>query len=213
MDTYAGIPEEINMSDLKFHPVTSEHWNDLEALFGKNGANAGCWCMFWRLERSMFKKTKGDGNRQILKQIVEANEQPGILAYDGKQAVGWCGVASRENLIALENSRILKRIDDQPVWSITCFFVSKEMRGKGVMESLIKAAVTHARKHGAQIVEAYPIDMQSPKLMGQTFGSYSGYMGVASAFRSAGFVEVGKASETQLIMRIELNRAARRKTK
>ena len=75
------------------------------------------------------------------------------------------------------------------------------------MKSLIRAAVQHAKLHGAQIVEAYPIDMQSPKLMGQTFSSYSGYMGVASAFRSVGFEPVGQASETQLIMRLNLRSA------
>ncbi|MFT3891602.1 MAG: GNAT family N-acetyltransferase [Anaerolineales bacterium] len=200
------------MTPFQFHAVTPDRWNDLETLFGKNGANAGCWCMFWRLERSMFKKTKGEGNRQILKQIVEADEQPGILAYDGVQAVGWCGIAPRENLIALENSRILKRVDEKPVWSITCFYVNKEARGQGIMEGLIKAAVAHAKSHGAQIVEAYPIDMQSPKLAGQTFGSYSGYMGVVSAFRTLGFDEVGQASETQLIMRLNI-KGSKKKTK
>ncbi len=199
------------MSTFTFHPATPERWSDLENLFGKNGANAGCWCMFWRLERAMFKKTKGDGNRQVLKQIVEAGQQPGILVYNGKQAVGWCGVAAREQLLALENSRILKRVDDQPVWSITCFFVAKEARQNGMMESLIKAAVKHASSHGARIVETYPIDMQSPKLIGQTFNSYSGYMGVASAFRAAGFVEVGQASETQLIMRLNIKSARKDK--
>lgn len=167
--------------------------------------------MFWRLERAMFKKTKGQGNRQILKQIVEGNEQPGILAYDGKQAVGWCGIAPREKLIALENSRILKRVDDRPVWSITCFFVLKDVRRQGIMEGLIQAAIGHATTHGAQIVEAYPIDMQSPKLAGQTFNSYSGYMGVASSFRALGFEEVGRASETQLIMRLHPRNGKKRK--
>ena len=192
------------MAAFHFYPATPERWSDLESLFGKNGANAGCWCMFWRLERAMFKKTKGEGNRQILKQIVEGDEQPGILAYDGMQAVGWCGIAPREKLAALENSRILKRVDNQPVWSITCFFTLKEARRQGIMEALIKAAVKHAKSNGAQIVEAYPINMQSPKLAGQTFNSYSGYMGVASAFRALGFEQVGQASETQLIMRLNL---------
>jgi GNAT superfamily N-acetyltransferase len=201
------------MTTFQFYPATPERWSDLENVFGKNGANAGCWCMFWRLERSMFKKTKGEGNRQILKQIVEADQQPGILAYEGAQAVGWCGIAPREKLIALENSRILKRVDDQPVWSITCFFMSKEARGQGIMESLIKAAVDHARSNGAEIVEAYPIDMQSPKLLGQTFNSYSGYMGVASVFRALGFEQVGQASETQLIMRLKVKAAQKKKSK
>ena len=199
------------MATYQFHPATPERWSDLESLFGTNGANAGCWCMFWRLERAMFKKTKGEGNRQILKQVVEADEQPGILAYDESQAVGWCGIAPREKLAALENSRILKRVDDQPVWSITCFFMKKEARRRGMMEGLIKAAVKYARTNGAQIVEAYPIDMQSPKLAGQTFNSYSGYMGVASVFRALGFEQVGQASETQLILRLDLADAVKRK--
>lgn len=199
------------MTAFHFYPATPERWPDLEGLFGKSGANAGCWCMFWRLERAMFKKTKGEGNRQILKQIVESNEQPGILAYDGTQAVGWCGIAPREKLAALENSRILKRVDDQPVWSITCFFIMKDARRQGIMESLIRAALKHAKTNGAQIVEAYPIDMQSPKLAGQTLNSYSGYMGVASAFRSLGFERVGQASETQLIMRLNLADRNRKK--
>ena len=201
------------MAVFEFYPATPERWSDLEDLFGKNGANAGCWCMFWRLERAMFKKTKGAGNHQILKQIIEADEQPGILAYSRKQAVGWCGIAPREKLIALENSRILKRVDDQPVWSITCFFVTKEVRRQGVMESLIHAAVKHAQSNGARIVEAYPIDMQSPKLIGQTFNSYSGYMGVASVFRALDFEEVGKASETQLIMRLNIKSLPKKKSK
>jgi GNAT superfamily N-acetyltransferase len=201
------------MTTFQYYPAKSERWSDLENVFGKNGANAGCWCMFWRLERSMFKKTKGEGNRQILKQIVEADQQPGILAYKGAQAVGWCGIAPREKLLALENSRILKRVDDEPVWSITCFFMSKEARGQGIMESLIKAAVDHARSNGAEIVEAYPIDMQSPKLLGQTFNSYSGYMGVASVFRALGFEQVGQASETQLIMRLKVKAAQKKKSK
>ena len=199
------------MATYQFHPATPERWSDLESLFGTNGANAGCWCMFWRLERAMFKKTKGEGNRQILKQVVEADEQPGILAYDESQAVGWCGIAPREKLAALENSRILKRVDDQPVWSITCFFMKKEARRRGIMEGLIKAAVKHAKTNGAQIVEAYPIDMESPKLAGQTFNSYSGYMGVASVFRALGFEQVGQASETQLILRLDLADAVKRK--
>jgi len=161
----------------------------------------------------MFKKTKGEGNRQILKQIVDADKQPGILAYEGNQAVGWCGIAPRPDLIALENSRILKRVDDRAVWSITCFFISREARGKGIMECLIKAAIAHARSNGAQIVEAYPIDMQSPKLLGQVFNSYSGYMGVASAFRTLGFEEVQRASETQLIMRLMIKAHVKRKAK
>jgi hypothetical protein len=89
----------------------------------------------------------------------------------------------------------------------------KEARRQGIMESMIKAAVEHATANGAQVVEAYPIDMQSPKLAGQTFNSYSGYMGIASAFRSLGFEQVGGASETQLILRFKVRPVTRKKSK
>ena len=157
--------------------------------------------MFWRLERSDFKPLRGDGTKQILHQMTLKNQEPGLLAYvDGKPA-GWCSIGPRENYLALENSRILKRADDQPVWSIVCFFVDKSIRKQGLMFALVRGAVAYAKKHGAKIVEGYPIDMQSEKLAGQKLNSYAGYMGIASAFHAAGFVEVGRASETQLIMR------------
>jgi GNAT superfamily N-acetyltransferase len=188
-------------TDFIVHPATAERWNDLETLFGPKGAYAGCWCMFWRLERGDFKKMKGAGARAVLEEMTCKNLVPGVLAYAGDQPVGWCSIGPRQDYAALENSRILKRVDDQPVWSVVCFFVKANVRRQGAMLALLRGAVEYAKSQGATIVEGYPIDMQTPKLSGQTLGSYAGYMGIASVFRAAGFVEVGRASETQLIMR------------
>lgn len=186
---------------IEVHPITAESWSDLETLFGPGGAYAGCWCMFWRLERSQFKRDKGEGNKHTLQHLVYADTPPGLLAYVNGQPAAWCSIGPRQEYVALENSRILKRIDDQPVWSIVCFFVAKPFRHQGLMAQLVAAAVQYARQQGATTIEAYPIDMATPQLTGQKLNSYAGYMGIASAFRAAGFIEVGKASETQLIMR------------
>lgn len=182
-------------------PATAERWHDLEQIFGDKGAYAGCWCMFWRLPRQDFKALKGDGTKSVLQQMVNRNTVPGVLAYRDGQVAGWCSIGPREEYAALENSRILKRIDEQPVWSIVCFFVGKAFRRQGMMEALVNGAVAYAVEQGARIVESYPLDLDTPQLSGQKLGSYAGYMGMASAFREAGFVEVGRASETQLIMR------------
>lgn len=183
-------------------PVTADRWPDLEGLFGKQGAYAGCWCMFWRLKRSDFKALKGDGTRAVLQSMVCENRIPGVLAYVGEQAAGWCSIGPREHYTALEASRILKRVDDQPVWSVVCFYISKPYRRAGLMEALLRGAIDFAHQQGAKIIEGYPIDLQTPRLAGQNLGSYSGYMGIASVFRKLGFIEVGQASETQLIMRL-----------
>ena len=188
-------------AEVEVYPATAERWKDIESLFGVKGAYAGCWCMFWRLDRADFKKLKGEGTKAVLKGMTARNNVVGLLAYVDGQPIGWCSVSPRKDYVALENSRILKRIDDKPVWSIVCFFVARPFRNKSITSKLLRGAVKYAEQQGAKIVEGYPIDMQTDKLAGQKLNSYSGYMGIASIFRAAGFVKVADASETQLIMR------------
>jgi len=89
----------------------------------------------------------------------------------------------------------LKRVDDRAVWSVVCFVVAKPYRGTGLMTPLLRAAVDYAKRHGARIVEGYPIEV------GGRLSGYSGFTGVASTFRKTGFVEVSRASVRQPIMR------------
>ena len=179
----------------KFHPVTPERWGDFEALFGERGACGGCWCMWWRLKRSEFEKQKGAKNKRTMKKIVESGEVPGILAYADGQPVGWCAVGPRESYPVLQRSPTLKPVDDQPVWSITCFFVAKPYRRRGVSGELLKAAVAYARKRGARIIEGYPVE---PK-KGQLPDAFA-WIGLPSTFERAGFVEVLRRSPTRPIM-------------
>jgi len=181
---------------LKVRPLTPKNWPDLEKLFGPKGACAGCWCMYWRLRRSVWEKQKGEKNRRALQKIVESGDPTGVLAYDGDKPVGWCAVAPRQDFVVLENSRILKPVDDQPVWSLPCFFVAKEYRRKGVNAQLLQGAVEYAKKCGAKIVEGYPHDPKSGK-MADAFA----WTGFASAFEKAGFKEVARRSKTRPMMR------------
>lgn len=184
------------MPNLRFHPLTPERWPDLEALFGNNGAYAGCWCMWFRVTRSRFEKQQGAGNKRALKKVVNSGEVPGILAYAEGQPIGWCSVAPREAFPVLDRSRVLKRVDDKPVWSVVCFFVARPFRRAGVTAQLLKAAVDYAKAHDARIVEGYPVE---PKKTG--IPDPFAYHGLVSAFRKAGFLEVLRRSETRPIMR------------
>src|SRR5712692_4434173 len=184
------------LQDVTFQPVTPEHWQDLETLFGKNGAYGGCWCMWWRATRSEFAHQGNEGNRQALKRIVDSGEIPGLLAYAAGQPIGWCSVAPREAFPSLERSRTLKRVDALPVWSVVCFYVAKPYRRHGLMVELLRAAIDYAREHGAKIVEGYPIDAKSNNLP-----PVSSFTGTTSAFKEAGFVEVMRQSERRPIMR------------
>ena len=189
---------------IEVFPATADRWADLEALFGEHGASGGCWCMFWRMARAEFNRSTGEDRKAALKEMTLAGKVPGVLAYAGGQIAGWCSIGPRESYSALVKSRILKPIDQEPVWSIVCFYVAKAHRRSGMLVALLRGAVDYAGQQGARIVEGYPTDLQTPKLAGQKLKGDSGYMGIASAFRAAGFSEVGRASETQLIMRYAL---------
>ncbi|MCP4589607.1 MAG: GNAT family N-acetyltransferase [bacterium] len=195
-----------NRPRLVFHPLTPERWGDLVRLFGPRGACGGCWCMWWRIKRADFEKRKGDKNRRAFKRIVDSGEVPGLLAYAGGEPVGWCAVRPRETYSVLQRSRILKPVDDAPVWSVVCFFVAKPYRRQGVTVRLLKAAVAHAKREGARIVEGYPVEPRKGS-MPDAFA----WVGTAAAFLQAGFTEVARRSATRPIMRRTLTRGTRRK--
>jgi len=193
------------MTKLRFKPLSSNCWGDLTSLFGARGACGGCWCMWWRLKRPDFETKKGEKNRHALHDIVKSGAPTGILAFAGGKPVGWCAVAPREDYLRLETSRILKPVDERPVWSITCMFVARPHRRNGVTVQLLKAAVEHVRKRGGELVEGYPVEPRSDS-MPDAFA----YTGLVSAFRKAGFVEVLRRSETRPIMRFEIGGTATR---
>jgi len=180
----------------EFQPLTPKRWADFEELFGPHGATGGCWCMWWRLTNKEFDAQKGERNRRAMKAVVNSGRIPGILAYHERRAVGWCSVAPREEFPRLERSRVLKPVDGQRVWSVVCFFVAKEYRRRGVAKRLLKAAVEHVRAHGGSILEGYAVEPKAGK-MPDLFA----YHGPASLYKSVGFKEVTRRSETRPIMR------------
>jgi GNAT superfamily N-acetyltransferase len=188
---------------LTFHPLTADRWDDFEKLFGERGACGGCWCRVWRQSRKEFEANKGAGNKAAMKAIVKKNAVPGILAYSDGEPIGWCAIAPRECYVTLERSRVLKAVDDVPVWSISCLFIAKPFRGQRVSIELIKAAVRFAREQGAKVVEGYPVEPKKEK-MPDVFA----WTGVSSAFLQAGFAEHHRGSPTRPIMRINVGRAS-----
>ena len=151
--------------------------------------------MYWRIPRKECQRNYGEGNKDFLKKIVESGTVPGILAYHNEKPVGWCSVAPREDFPVVGRSSTLKPIDEQPAWSIVCFFVSKPYRGSGLTHQLIKAAIRYAQVHGARIIEAYPIDIRAKYI------EYERYSGLTTTYEKAGFKEAFRRSERRPIMR------------
>ncbi len=194
-----GGSRGVRRSRLEYRAATPERWADVERLFGERGACAGCWCIYWRLRRRDWETGKGEGNRRAFRRIVNSGAEPGVLAYLDGEPVGWCAVAPREDYTSLSRSRILAPVDDRPVWSISCLFIDRRYRRRGIATALLGRAVELAAGHGARIVEGYPVEPEQERAPDAFL-----WTGIASSFERAGFREVARRSAKRPIMRREI---------
>ena len=184
-------------------PLSPERWPDLETVFAGKGCSFArtCWCMDYRLSEKRAElppgQTRADANRSALKDLVEGGSAPGLIGYRGKTPVGWVSLAPREEYGRLKRSSVMKAVDEQPVWSVICFVVPSEYRGQGIAEALLKAAVAYAKKNGATIIEAYPID--KPTRSNDSFM----WFGAKSMYDKAGFHEVARRKPQRPIVRLK----------
>ena len=179
-------------------PLTPERLPALEDLFGENWPVGGCWCMYWRIGNDYRKRPSAE-NKAAFCELVKNGPPPGLLAFDGDLAVGWCQLTPRADLPWLDRTWRLKRVDDVPVWSISCFYIRKGYRKKGVTSALIEAALETAKRAGAPALEAYPLDAKLTPSASST--------GYVSTFKRAGFKIIARHVPPRPIMRYDLKKS------
>jgi GNAT superfamily N-acetyltransferase len=182
-----GLPSASTVTDLEIRPLTPERLPDLASLFEQGGDPKWCWCAYFRIRGFDFSKGSKARHRAAMEAATyETNREgraPGLVAYDGDEAVGWMSIGPREDYERLAHSTVLQPLDDKPVWSIVCFVVGRQSRGRGLAEDLLQAGIDYARDHGATLVEAYPVDVAE----GQRIASGDAYRGTLTMFERAGF--------------------------
>jgi GNAT superfamily N-acetyltransferase len=183
-------------AELKIHPLTPARLPDLAALFGQGGDPKWCWCAYFRVRGMTWTNSTPKRNRAVLESAVargaDSGRAPGLVAYRDREAVGWVGLAPREEYERLAHSTVLAPLDERPVWSIVCFVVGRADRGRGVADALLAAAVDYARDHGATLLEAYPVDTSGGRVP-----SANVYHGTLSMFERAGFHVVTRRRATR----------------
>lgn len=191
-------PENTAFLDkITFEPLSAENWNKFEQLFGNKGACGNCWCMHFRLKKSDFEEGKfEDGNKDAMKSIVFSEKPTGIIGIYEGEPIAWCAFAPREDYMKLENSRVHKRIDDNAVWSIPCFFIDKKYRKQGVSVALLKGVIDYAKAKGIKIIEAYPTIQTKGKLPDAFV-----WVGLYKSFERAGFEIVDQTSKNRPMVR------------
>lgn len=136
--------------------------------------------------------------KRALKALAASDPPPGLIGYRGKTPVGWVSLGPREDYAKLANSRVMKAVDDEPVWSIICFAVPSEYRQQGVARDLLAGAIEYARQRGVRLLEAYPVDKDEPS------ASEGSWFGSKRMFDEARFREVARRRADRPLMRLEL---------
>ena len=183
--------------DLTFRPVTPATWPDFERLFSSRGSPHYCWCLVHRATRDEARQRDRATFRAGMARRIQQGEPVGLLAFGANEPLGWCSIAPRPTFPRLKTSSVPGAADtnDPSVWSLTCFFVPRRLRGRGLATRLLEAAIDRAHTQGARAVEAYPVDPESPSYL---------YGGLRPMFSAAGFRDVGRLGKRRHVMRLDL---------
>jgi len=174
--------------EIRTREVTAALWPDVESLFGARGACGGCWCWYWRLARGeSWDAVKGETAQRRLRRGIATGAVMGVLAYAGAEPVGWCTYGPRPSFARLDRAPSLRCPDAEAVWSVPCFFVRRDHRGRGVATALLAAAVAAIRARGGRIVEGYPVKLAQTGRHADAFA----WTGTRALFEGAGFVLAG----------------------
>lgn len=190
--------------EIEVVPLTPERWPLFEDLFGKQGACYGCWCTHFRLPPAVRRENDRQRNRDFMYARVEAGPPPGLLALVEGQAVGWMQIGPRADVPEWNNAgRVSAPHDpvdaaDPHVWAVSCFFIRTRARGRGLTHRLVAGGIDFARRNGARLLEACPMDQSKDSR------SIGLFVGSTRVFEKAGFSAVAVRKPGRPLMRLEL---------
>ncbi|MFL6121472.1 N-acetyltransferase family protein [Actinophytocola sp.] len=176
--------------------LTTDTWPSLEKLFSANKTVGGCWCCWFMRPNRDVQADWGERNKDFLRARVEENAPLGLLAVSADDPLGWVAVAPRPTYPRLATSRITRSDAGPDTWSVTCFFVHRTARRRGLANTLLGAAVDYAGARGAAVVEGHPVDTG-----GERRGSGDLYHGTLAMFLSAGFELVELRGTSRALVR------------
>jgi GNAT superfamily N-acetyltransferase len=199
------------MTELTFHPLTPDRWDDLVDLFETDSITRMCWCMVTRLTGPERREFKPADRKKMLLSLVKQGKAPGLLAYKGKEAVGWVAVAPRAMTPDWNQGRKSSAVEteadatDAGCWGASCFFVRSGHRKQGMAAELLDAGIRHAKKNGAKRLEACPMSHDDKR------SAVGMCVGPLRTFERAGFETVMERKAGRPLMRLDLKKTATKK--
>jgi GNAT superfamily N-acetyltransferase len=187
------------IKNLSIKPLTKETWEDFEQLAQKhNGVWGGCWCTNFH-PKSPLQKQSSELTKSYKKQLVDEERAHAALVFDEDVCVAWCQFGSPEELPNIYHKKEVESKMTLPDWRITCFFVDKDYRKKGVSLFALQGALELIKAQGGGVVESYPQETQ-----GKGISSSFLYNSTRQIFEQAGFQYEGHKGKNHCIMRIRV---------
>jgi GNAT superfamily N-acetyltransferase len=183
-------------------PLTPETWPAFDALVQRhNGIFGGCWCI-WFHPDSDERGQGAEANRALKKRFVEEGAAHAALVMNGDEAIAWAEYGSPTELPNLHHR---KQYDAEktrdPDYRITCVFVDRRHRRRGVTELAIRGALGLIAEAGGGVVEAYPHDLtEQTKKMSSSFL----YNGTRRLYERLGFAYVRPKGLKNCVMVIDV---------
>ena len=187
------------------HPVTASRFDDFADVINPNRRTTHCWCLSHRVNAAEIEELGHGSREEAMRALCRRTDPPGVVTYLDGTPVGWCSISPRSQIPRLENSKLIRPVDDVPVWSIICVVVRGGYRRRGVIAHLLEGAVEYAASKGAPAVEAHPVDPG-----GKRMDTTMAFVGTRSMFEKAGFKVVGSTDAVasrmpRLVMRRTLS--------
>jgi len=143
------------------------------------------------------KSFTAEGNRGLKEQLVNESRAHAALVFDGDKAVAWCEYGTPEELPNIYHRKEYEAgLDRLPDYRLTCFFVDKKYRRKGVAGVALQGALDLIARAGGGAVEAYPRDTEGQKISASFLG-----VGPRSLLEQAGFSYLRPKGKNHCVMR------------
>ena len=190
--------------DFRFEPATAGRRGDFEMLFGPRGAFYDCWCVAMHLPHALRAKMPPEERKAHIHERITAGPPPGIPACAGGEPVAWVQVGPCRDVPQFNSPRTVSRPLDEAdeqnpsIWAVSFFFPAPRLRGKGLSHRLLGGAVDRARRQGARLIDACPIDHVKQSK------SVTLCIGPTAIFDAAGFETVARRKDGRPLMRLDL---------
>jgi GNAT superfamily N-acetyltransferase len=186
------------MTEYALKPLNTDTWAAFADLAERhNGVWGGCWCT-WFHGKNSENEPKDESGRAKKQRLVHEGRAHAALVFDGEEAVAWCEYGPPAELPNIHHRKeYLATLDLMPDYRLTCFFVDRRYRRKGLATVALRGAVDLIAQAGGGVVEGYPHDIPPGKKMSASFL----YNVTRTLYEREGFIYIRPKGQGNCVMR------------